>query len=110
MAKKKGKHSEFYERITGSIDAGVKSLREGRKLTVRTVEMPAPPPEMTARKIVALRTKQLNVSQQVFAQMLNVSVKTVQAWEQGDRKPDGAATRLLQVIQTQPDWLWATTR
>jgi hypothetical protein len=34
--------------------------------------------------------------------MLNVSPKTVQSWEQGDRRPSQAALRLLQVIDAEP--------
>jgi predicted transcriptional regulator len=42
------------------------------------------------------------MSQGVFAKMLNVSAKTVQSWEQGERRPSQAALRLLQVIGAQP--------
>jgi DNA-binding transcriptional regulator YiaG len=34
------------------------------------------------------------MSQAVFAQVLNVSTKTVQSWVQGQRKPSQAALRL----------------
>jgi hypothetical protein len=43
------------------------------------------------------------MSQGVFARLLNVSVKTVQSWEQGERKPSHAALRLLQVLAEQPE-------
>ena len=33
------------------------------------------------------------MSQSVFARVLNVSTKTVQSWEQGERKPSYAALR-----------------
>ena len=51
----------------------------------------------------------LGVSQRVFADLLNVSVATVRAWEQGARTPDGAATRLLQVIERHPDAIIAVS-
>jgi putative transcriptional regulator len=41
----------------------------------------------------------LHVSQAVFAAYLNASVSTVQKWETGDKKPNGAALRLLSVIE-----------
>jgi putative transcriptional regulator len=43
------------------------------------------------------------MSQGVFARTLNVSVKTVQSWEQGERKPSQAALRLLQLLDANPE-------
>lgn len=71
-----------------------------RKLTTRSVEV-APPPAYKARKIWEVR-KTLGVSQPVFACMLNVSPKTVRSWEQGERKPEGATLRLLELAEKQP--------
>jgi putative transcriptional regulator len=45
------------------------------------------------------------LSQSVFAQVLNVSTKTVQSWEQGQRKPSQAALRLIQVFRQDPSGL-----
>jgi putative transcriptional regulator len=45
-----------------------------------------------------LREK-LRVSQGVFAAYLNASLSTVQKWENGEKKPSGAALRLLSVIE-----------
>ena len=42
------------------------------------------------------------MSQRVFAQVLNVSTKTVQSLEQGQRKPSLAALRLIQVFRRDP--------
>jgi len=55
-----------------------------------------PPPKYDANQIRELR-RRLNVSQPVFAGMLNVSGSTVRAWEQGQRQPDGPTLRLLEV-------------
>ena len=41
----------------------------------------------------------LHLSQAVFAAYLNASISTVQKWENGDKKPSGAAARLLSVIE-----------
>ena len=84
-------------------EAGEESIQFTRgELTLRTTMVPARPPTVTAKQIVALRRK-LRMSQGIFAQVLNVSAKTVQSWEQGERKPSQAALRLLQVMQTQPE-------
>jgi DNA-binding transcriptional regulator YiaG len=49
--------------------------------------------------------KRLNVSQQEFAAILNVSVGTVRSWEQGVRTPDGASRRLLEIAEREPEAL-----
>jgi len=46
---------------------------------------------------------QLAQSQREFAQMIGVSVGTLQNWEQGRRKPEGPARALLQVALHNPD-------
>lgn len=68
------------------------------KQTLRDFEAQAlPPPSYTADTIRSLRER-LHVSQGVFAAYLNASVSTVQKWENGEKKPSGAALRLLSVI------------
>jgi putative transcriptional regulator len=42
------------------------------------------------------------LSQAVFAQMLGVSVKTLQNWEQGRTQPSGAASTLIKVAMHAP--------
>lgn len=44
----------------------------------------------------------LGLSQVEFAQMLGVSVRTLQDWEQGRRQPSGAAKALLKVATRSP--------
>ena len=39
------------------------------------------------------------VSQAVFAALLNTSLSTVQKWEIGQKKPTGAALKLLHLVQ-----------
>jgi len=45
------------------------------------------------------------MSLSVFAEVLGVSTKTVEAWESGFRKPSGAYARLLQIITHDPEAL-----
>jgi len=42
------------------------------------------------------------LSQSRFAQLLGVSVRTLQEWEQGRRTPSGAARTLLLIAQKNP--------
>jgi DNA-binding transcriptional regulator YiaG len=62
---------------------------------------PAAPDAVRIRQI----RKRLDLSQQAFADMLNVSVATVRSWEQGVRTPDGASVRLLDVAERHPEAL-----
>jgi putative transcriptional regulator len=47
--------------------------------------------------------KKLGMSQDRFAQSFGVSVATVRNWEQGRRRPEGAARVLLRVIEREPE-------
>ena len=88
---------------------GLKPARvRRRKLTTRKVEV-APPPRYRPRKIAAVRNS-LGVSQPVFASMLNVRSSTVRAWEQGDREPEGATLRLLELAEKHPSVLARAVR
>lgn len=71
-----------------------------RPVTAREVELerPATPSPEDIRQI---RDK-LAVSQSVFSELLNVSLSTVRAWEQGQRKPDGPSLRLLELADRNP--------
>lgn len=89
----------LFERLKTGLEEGLQFARE--ELTLRTTEIPARPPTVPAAEVVRLR-RRLRMSQGVFAQMLNVSSKTVQSWEQGERQPSQAALRLLQILGAKP--------
>jgi putative transcriptional regulator len=61
-------------------------------------------PANDAQRIRQIRQR-LAVTQQEFAELLNVSLSTVRSWEQGLRTPDGASQRLLEIAERQPDAL-----
>ena len=48
-----------------------------------------------------LRDK-LSLTQSEFANMIGVSVRTLQNWEQGRREPEGPAKALLRVVEREP--------
>jgi putative transcriptional regulator len=84
---------------------GVKEMVEhyhGLRHDLRTTILPMPPEPMDAVAIRALRDR-IGTSQAVFAMALNVSTKTVQAWESGARTPDGGNLRLLRVAEAHPE-------
>jgi putative transcriptional regulator len=73
------------------------------EITARDVHVDAPPAFDGAR-VRAVRQK-FAVSQRVFAEALNVSDRTVKAWEQGARAPDGPSRRLLELAEEFPEAL-----
>ena len=70
----------------------VKQMRRGHAARVTKVELPA---------AAAARAK-TGLSQQDFANLLGVSMRTLHDWEQGRREPTGAAKTLLKVATTHP--------
>ncbi|MBI3755252.1 MAG: helix-turn-helix domain-containing protein [Deltaproteobacteria bacterium] len=47
----------------------------------------------------------LHLSQSAFAALMGVSVRTLQEWEQGRRKPSGPASALLRIANKHPESL-----
>ena len=86
------KTKNFNKLVASIKEAG--EIKAGRKAPSRIFEIR--PPE-----IKSVREK-LKVSQNEFALMIGVSVRTLQNWEQGRRKPDGPAKALLRIASKNP--------
>ncbi len=52
---------------------------------------------------VAVIRKRLRLSQGEFAARFGFKLDAIQNWEQGRRRPDGAARALLRVIEREPE-------
>jgi putative transcriptional regulator len=89
----------FFERLKSGLEEGIAHARG--ELTLKTVKVPEPPPEIDAETLVALR-EEAAMSQAVFAKILYVSSKTVQSWEQGHRAPSMASRRLIHLFTEEP--------
>jgi len=73
----------------------------GEKVDLRVTEIPEPPKQLSPREIRKIR-RSLNASQALFAALLNVSHQAVQSWEQGVRRPQNAALKLLVLARKNP--------
>ena len=74
---------------------GIQAIKQGQGKR-RVVELP--PDVKTIRSRIGL-------SQSAFAALLCVSVRTLQEWEQGRRRPKGPAQALLRVADRHPEAL-----
>ena len=84
-----------HENMAGLREIGVidkQTMAEFDELCLPKVEV------LSAKDIKRLRDE-LKVSQSVFAVYLNTTTSTVSKWEQGDKKPNGIAQRLLNIVR-----------
>lgn len=102
MAKRQTKSNPFFEEALAGLTGAIDDLRDSRELITRRRATVDPPQPMPPEAVTRLRKDKLKVSQHVFAELLNVSVHTVHAWEQGRNKPSGIALRLIQLIEANP--------
>lgn len=73
----------------------IKAYKAGTKgLRVHSLKEPASPKVIRAK---------LKLSQSAFAGLMGVSLRTVQDWEQGRRRPSGPAIALLRIAEQKPD-------
>lgn len=92
--------NEFFEELKQSMVEGIEHAR-GERHDLRVTTLPRPPKKLSSSEIASIRSRS-NLSQSVFAKYLNVSIKTIQAWEQGSRKPSDAALKLLSIARDSP--------
>ena len=91
-------HNRHFDRLMTGLEEGIRHAKGEITLKTTTVEMPDRPPDVDAEELTKLRLTS-GMSQSFFAQVLNVSTKTVQSWEQCQRKPSQATLRLIQVFR-----------
>jgi putative transcriptional regulator len=99
MASGKLTRRPLADRLKTGLSEGIRHAKG--ELTLRTVRVPERPPQISMSEVTRLREK-IGMSQAVFAGVLNVSTKTVQSWEQGQRQPSQSALRMLQLLRQQP--------
>jgi putative transcriptional regulator len=96
MRKKKSTILEaVHETAKGLHQAGVMdrvTLREFDRLCL-------PPIEPLSPETIKQIREESNVSQAVFAAILNTSLSTVQKWEIGQKRPAGTALKLLHLVK-----------
>lgn len=87
--------AEVHEAARDLHDAGAMEMLTMRRFDALCLH---PVRRYTAADIRRIR-KDANVSQAVFAGVLNVGKATVAAWERGGKEPSGAALKLLDLVE-----------
>lgn len=82
-------------------DELVTSLKEAKAIVQGEV-IPARRFELKRIDVKAIREK-TGLSQSQFAQLIQISTKTLQNWEQKRRLPTGPAAALLKIVSINPD-------
>jgi putative transcriptional regulator len=85
---------ETFAELLSSIEQGGRIVR-GKRAPSRAYRIDNP-------DVPAIR-RHLGLSQQKFAELLGISPATLRNWEQGRRKPEGAARVLLCVAAKHPE-------
>ena len=95
MTEKQLKKWEQSRDIGQEILQGIRDVKAGRIGRRYTIE---------SYPIVRAREKS-GLSQAKFAELLGVSIRTIQDWEQGRREPNAAAKTLIKVAELHPSVL-----
>lgn len=85
--------SDFKKLCQSIKEAG--EIKKGLREPSRTFTHSDPNPKQIRER--------LDLSQSRFAAIIGVSVRTLQNWEQGHRKPEGPAKALLRVVDRNPE-------
>ena len=91
------------ESIADSITSVVMDLNESGivdNITMKNIERLCLPEieDYSSARIIEIRKKN-KLSQAALASVFNISPSTVSQWEQGNKKPAGAAQKLLSLIE-----------
>jgi len=92
---------ELFNELLASVREGAAILR-GEVEPARTFVLEGP-------DVKNIRAN-YKLSQSEFAALLGISIKTLQNWEQGRRKPEGPAKILLQVAAKYPEAVLNTVK
>jgi putative transcriptional regulator len=90
------------ETVQDLMNSGIKTSFTSKELNSLGVNIPDV--QLSTSQIKEIR-EQMNLSQTVFAKLLNVSPSSIRQWEQGKRQPTGATQVLLELLKKTPHLL-----
>jgi putative transcriptional regulator len=92
--------AKLFKDMMSGFDEAMK-YRRGEKARLRVARFSSVSPVLKPKEIRKVRTT-LGLSQSDFARYLGTSVASVRSWEQGIRRPQSAALRLLAIAKKKP--------
>ena len=100
MAYNKAMNKKNFKLLLGSMREGAQILRGEREPSRRFT--------IDKKEDVQYVRQTFHASQDAFAKFMGVSVSTLRNWEQGHRRPTGAARVLLTIALRQPELFRST--
>jgi len=85
----------IHEAAKGLTNAGVMDKQTMREFDALCL----PPVKQYSKEEIKRIRERNNASQAVFASYLNTAPSTIRSWEHGEKKPSGAALKLLNVVE-----------
>lgn len=92
----------LFESIIGGLEEAIQDAKSEEKKLNRRIVTIIPVKEYTAVEVKEIRQR-TGLSQKLFASYIGVSLKTVEAWEAGRNHPSGAASRILHMMEMNPE-------
>lgn len=89
-----------YESIVQGLTEAIDYEKGNTEAKTATLSV-APLPDIESGDIKNIR-QSLDMTQMIFAAVMGVSVKTVEAWESGTNTPSGSAKRMLSLLKSDP--------
>ncbi len=89
-------------------DELLQSVQEGARI-LKGENKPSRRFEVTPTSVKEIRER-YHLTQAEFAELLGVSLRTYQNWEQGRREPEGPAKVLLKIAAVHPEAILDTVR
>jgi putative transcriptional regulator len=89
---------KMFDMLKEGLEEAIEYHKGKVKLRTKKVFIPDSPKNYNAKDIKNLRAK-LGITQQGLASWMNVSLNTVQTWEQSKRNPSHSSLRLLEVFE-----------
>ena len=90
-----------YESIMQGLNEAV-GYQQG-KITARKTKITIKPVDSFNNIDIKRIRQRTGLSQVMFAGSLGISPKTIEAWENGRNKPEGASRRLLEIVRDDPN-------
>lgn len=94
--------SNIYENILAGLQEAIDDNVDGKKTLKRRMVAIVPVKEYSSEEIKQIRNN-TGLSQKLFASYMGISVKTVEAWEAGTNRPNGTASRILNMMELDND-------